>query len=262
MIKYIKPLLTKFTIFARDRMGFSRPPRLFLKQDSKNGMCALGKTAHYDPNNGAITIFISGRHPKDILRSYAHELVHHTQNCRGDLSPEKMKTMNAAYAQENEHMRKMEEEAYLQGNMCFRDWEDGLDNKLKYKIYIAEQIFLKENKKMSVKLNKEDLKKLISKLLERNNDSSGDRPEEEPADSESLDSAEDCGGCGSEDCPVCAAAGDDSDEIETQAEGQAEGGNEVKGNRMTPEDEEGIYENRFTPRNNKLFDKLVKKWVK
>ena len=168
MIEDLKPLLGKLAIFAKDRLGFEYPPKLFLKQDAENGGCSLGKTAHYDPSEKAITIFISNRHPKDILRSFTHELVHHCQNLRGDLSPEKMKTMNKNYAQENDHMRKMEEEAYLEGNMCFRDWEDGLEDKLQYKITIAiaEQKFLKENKQMTVKIDKQFLKGLITKLLE------------------------------------------------------------------------------------------------
>ena len=153
-----------------------RPPKLFLKQDQQNGQCMLGKTAHYDPQNMAITLYVTNRHPKDILRSFAHELVHHCQNERGDLAPEKMKSMNKNYAQENDHMRKMEEEAYLQGNMCFRDWEDGLDDKLQYKMKIAEQKFLKENKNMSVKISKKELKSLIEKLLsERTKRDSEDR---------------------------------------------------------------------------------------
>ena len=144
MYEQIQPLLKKFIVFAKDRMNFKEPPRLFLKSDSKNANCALGKTAYYDPQEKSITLYITNRHPKDIMRSFAHELVHHCQNERGDLSIDKMKTLNKNYAQENDHMRKMEEEAYLQGNMCFRDWEDGLDDKLQYKLQIAEQKFLKE----------------------------------------------------------------------------------------------------------------------
>ena len=165
MIQDLKPLIKKLTVFAKDNLKFEHPPRLFLKKDVENSKCALGKTAHYDPQNSSITLFISNRHPKDILRSYAHELVHHCQNERGDLSPEKMKTMTKNYAQENDHMRKMEQEAYLLGNMCFRDWEDGLDDKLQYKMQIAEQKYLKENKKMSVKLTKQFLKETIERLL-------------------------------------------------------------------------------------------------
>lgn len=161
----LRPLLKKFVFFAKDNLKFEKPPRLFLKQDSENQKCALGKTAHYDPQERAVTLYISGRHPKDIIRSFAHELVHHCQNERGDLAPEKMKTMTKNYAQENDHMRKMEQEAYLMGNMCFRDWEDGLDDKLQYKMSLAEQKFLKENKTMSVKITKQFLKETIEKLL-------------------------------------------------------------------------------------------------
>ena len=32
----------------------------------------------------------------------------------------------AGYAQKNKDLRQSEKEAYLKGNMCFRDWEDGL----------------------------------------------------------------------------------------------------------------------------------------
>lgn len=166
MIEDLKPLIRKFIIFAKDNLKFQRPPRLFLRNDAENSTCALGKTAHYDPGKSAITLYITNRHPKDILRSFAHELVHHCQNERGDLAPEKMKTLNKNYAQENDHMRKMEQEAYLMGNMCFRDWEDGLDNKLQYRMHVAEQKYLKENKKMSVKITKKFLKEAIQKVLE------------------------------------------------------------------------------------------------
>ena len=167
MIEEMKPLLKKLIIFAKDRLKFEHPPRLFLQNNKENGRAMLGNTAHYDPAQKSITLFITNRHPKDILRSFCHELVHHCQNERGDLSFEKLKTMNKNYAQENEHMRKMEEEAYLQGNMCFRDWEDGLDNKLQYTMQIAEQKFLKESKKMSVKITKKFLKETISKILDQ-----------------------------------------------------------------------------------------------
>ena len=154
--------------FAKDNLNFKRPPRLFLKQDTENSRCALGKTAYYDPQDKAVTLYITGRHPKDVIRSFAHELVHHCQYERGDLAPEKMKTMNKNYAQENDHMRKMEKEAYLMGNMCFRDWEDGLDDKLQYQITIAENKFLKEKKTMNKKTDTmKVLREKISIILEQ-----------------------------------------------------------------------------------------------
>mgnify|MGYP003131135061 CR=1 FL=1 len=90
MIDDIKPLIGKLSTFAKDRLGFSRPPKLFLKKDQDNSLKLLGKTAYYSPEDEAVTLYVTGRHPKDILRSLAHELVHHTQNLRGDLSAEKV----------------------------------------------------------------------------------------------------------------------------------------------------------------------------
>ena len=167
MIEQLKPLVGNLCSFAQKRLNFSRPPRLFLKKDLDNSQKMFGKTAFYDPNNESITLFITARHPKDILRSFSHELVHHTQNLRGDLSPEKCGHMDKNYAQNNKHMRNMEKEAYLEGNMCFRDWEDGLHDKEKILIKIAENKFLKENKQMSVKINKKFLKETIVKLLNK-----------------------------------------------------------------------------------------------
>ena len=147
-------------------MGFQHPPRLFLRSDSENAQKMLGKTAHYDPQEKAVTLFTHNRHPKDILRSYAHELVHHTQNLRGDLSPEKCGEMGQGYAQANGHMREMEREAYEKGNMCFRDWEDTLNDKDTYiMIKIAESKNLKENKLMTTKITKEFLKETIRRVL-------------------------------------------------------------------------------------------------
>ena len=166
MIDQLKPLIGKLTIFAKKRMGFRDPPRLFLRDDSENSKKILGKTAYYDPQAKAVTLFTHSRHPKDILRSYAHELVHHTQNLRGDLSSEKCGEMGQGYAQANGHMREMERQAYEEGNMCFRDWEDTLSDKENYIIMkIAESKILKENKTMAINITKEFLKETIRRIL-------------------------------------------------------------------------------------------------
>ena len=108
--------------FAQKRMGFTDPPKLFLRGDDKNAQNPLGKTAYYDPSQKSITIYITGRHPKDVMRSISHELVHHAQNCRGEF--DKPHQMGDGYAQNDAHMREMEREAYEVGNMVFRDFED------------------------------------------------------------------------------------------------------------------------------------------
>jgi len=157
----LQPLIKNLMGFAQNRMGFERPPKLFLKQDAENSKKVFAKTAYYDPQEESVTIFVTDRHPKDILRSLAHELVHHTQNLKGDLSPKKCGDLGPGYAQDNPHMREMERQAYEQGNMCFRDWED------KCKKQLEEVKFLKESKKMAIKISKNELKNLIGKLLKK-----------------------------------------------------------------------------------------------
>ena len=144
MIDTLKPLIKQFLPFAQERMGFDRPPKLFLKQDSQNASNPLGKTAFYDPSAMSITLFVSERHPKDVMRSLSHELVHHTQNCNGDFK--NAGEMGEGYAQNNPHMREMERQAYEMGNMCFRDWEDSI----KGTIY-NESLQKGVNKRMSIK---------------------------------------------------------------------------------------------------------------
>ena len=119
-------MVKQFLPFAQKRMGFKNPPKLFLRSDDNNAEKPLGKTAYYDPDNRSITVYVTGRHPKDVMRSISHELVHHTQNCRGEF--DKVGPMGDGYAQNDEHLREMEREAYEVGNMCFRDWEDSVKN--------------------------------------------------------------------------------------------------------------------------------------
>ena len=97
-------------------------PKVILRKDAENGALTLGRTAYYDPSELTIVLYTSNRHPKDILRSFAHELIHHVQNERGDLHLGD--SSDPQYAQNDEHLRKMEKEAYLQGNLLMRDFED------------------------------------------------------------------------------------------------------------------------------------------
>jgi len=107
---------------AVKKFNIRTTPKLLLRQDQENGAMTLGRTAFYDPSELKIVLYISGRHPKDILRSFAHELIHHVQNERGDL--QLGDSSDPQYAQKDDHLRKMEMEAYLKGNMLMRDFED------------------------------------------------------------------------------------------------------------------------------------------
>ena len=80
----LQPVVRKFLPYAKERMGFDDAPSIYLRTDPKNSDSIFGKTAHYDPDQRSIVLYIHNRHPKDVLRSLSHELVHHAQNCRGE----------------------------------------------------------------------------------------------------------------------------------------------------------------------------------
>ena len=133
----LNQLIQQFMPFAQERMGFKHPPRLFLRSDAQNASDMLGRTAQYNPTENTVVIYVTDRHPKDILRSLSHELVHHTQNGRGDF--ENGCGTEPGYAQNDEHMRKCEAEAYLHGSgFLFRDWEDSL--KKENQVMLEEQL--------------------------------------------------------------------------------------------------------------------------
>jgi len=132
-----------------DRIGFKKPPTLFFDSDPSNASKTLGKTAYYDPQSHEVHVYVDGRHPKDMLRSIAHELIHHQQNLEGRLNVGGYQ--GEGYYLENKEMQKLEQEAMLNGNAYLREYED----KLK----------LEENKKMSIKDWKN--KELFENLAER-----------------------------------------------------------------------------------------------
>lgn len=100
-------------------------PKIIMSSDTQYQNNPFGKTAYYSPHHHTVTIFTAGRHIKDILRSFAHELIHHSQNITGMFDPSQANSLNnPRYAEENPHLRMMEEDAYLRGNMIFRSWED------------------------------------------------------------------------------------------------------------------------------------------
>jgi hypothetical protein len=98
-------------------------PEVKIRKDLAEASDIFGKTAYYDPGKKEIVLYVSGRHPKDVLRSFAHEMVHHKQNLENRL--ENIQTTNT---NEDGDLQKLEEEAYLLGNMMFRTWEDKVKN--------------------------------------------------------------------------------------------------------------------------------------
>jgi hypothetical protein len=110
--------------YMMGRLDIKSPPnRLILKQSEENAKQLWAYTGNYDPETKNITLFITNRHHVDILRSFAHEVIHHWQNENGQLGGRNDQPEDR-YAQKNPHMRKMEKQAYLLGNIIYRDWQD------------------------------------------------------------------------------------------------------------------------------------------
>ena len=118
-----KELLVSLTMYMMDHINIDPLPDLiFIEDDTQNAKDLLGKTAYYNPENKSITLYTYGRHPKDILRSYAHEMIHHKQNLEGKLT-----NINTQNINEDEYLKELEAEAYTYGNgLLFRGWENSI----------------------------------------------------------------------------------------------------------------------------------------
>lgn len=141
-IENIKALINSFYPYAQKKLGFDEPIKIrYIIKDEENSKDPLGKTAYYNPEKKSVTLFILNRHPKDILRSFAHELTHHAQYCRGEFDNDENLDTEEGYAQRNPLLRKMEEEAYMMGGMLVRDWSDSLTQEKDKKVLMM----IKEN---------------------------------------------------------------------------------------------------------------------
>lgn len=147
-----KKLIHAFYPYAKKQLNFNLPVKIrYDFGNVSNAQNPLGKTGNYEPATNTITIYTLGRHPKDILRSFCHELVHHSQRCRGefDNTEDNLQSTEIGYAQENDHLRAMEEEAYRLSGIIVRDWEDKLKKeKQKELVMIMENDELPEVKKV------------------------------------------------------------------------------------------------------------------
>lgn len=154
MIKILKMLLP----FSRKCLKYDVAPVIKLLDRESDKQEILGSTAFYNPLDYSVSVYTHGRLPKDILRSITHELVHHAQACRGDLTGHEQTDLG--YAQNNPHLRDMEKEAYLYGNMLLRDFED------KYKQQLQENAIYKQEK-YTMKLNEWKETEMFDMLMEK-----------------------------------------------------------------------------------------------
>ena len=124
--EYTKYMASVLEYMIDEGMKVTPLPEIKINKDEANASNFFGKTAYYDPNVKEIVLFVEGRHPKDIVRSFVHEMIHHMQNLEGRLG--NIKTSNT---NEDDDLLEIEKEAYLKGNITFRNWEDNYKNKNK-----------------------------------------------------------------------------------------------------------------------------------
>lgn len=98
-------------------------PEVKIRQDVSEASNIFGKTAYYDTIKKEIVLYTHSRHPKDILRSFTHEMIHHIQNLEGRIGKVHTENIN-----KDEYLLELEKEAYLRGNLTLRGWEDNIKN--------------------------------------------------------------------------------------------------------------------------------------
>ena len=118
--KYIASLLE---YMIDQKMNILPLPEVKIIRDEVNASDFFGRTAYYDPNKKEIVLYVEGRHDKDIVRSFSHEMIHHMQNLENRLG-----TISTSNTNEDDALLELEKEAYLLGNITFRNWEDSIKN--------------------------------------------------------------------------------------------------------------------------------------
>ena len=117
ILKYFKEIGFEYEPLPRIELnGTPNPPdELFIK------------TGYYDPVENKLVLFIDGRHIKDILRTFCHEMVHRNQQLvdpDGFASHVSDKPLN-----EDPELKEIESEAFLYGNLLFRQFTERYTHK-------------------------------------------------------------------------------------------------------------------------------------
>ena len=113
--KYIKSLVK----FMLKHDYTTKPlPKIVLNNTQQKGVFI--NTGKYIPSEKTVVLYVKERHPKDVLRSLAHELIHHNQYIHGDLTED----MCSERITDSDDVLPFEEEAYLEGNIAFRSWTE------------------------------------------------------------------------------------------------------------------------------------------
>ena len=97
----------------------------------------FSRTGYYEPSDNSIHIIYKNRHPKDVLRTLAHELIHHSQRLKGIVKKGALSQMERdpgfsskiMYMDNHPEKSYLEGDAFLRSNLLFRSWHDQMAHK-------------------------------------------------------------------------------------------------------------------------------------
>jgi cytidyltransferase-like protein len=96
--KELAPMMDSFVSFASEKLGIKSLPSVRFKGDGDE----YNSFAAYDPAKNELSVSTKHRHPMDVFRSVAHELVHHKQNEEGRIGKDIAKEGSTGSDVENE----------------------------------------------------------------------------------------------------------------------------------------------------------------
>lgn len=145
-----EPYIKSLAEFINKTYKVKPYPKIKISNKNQEEEKVFVKTAWYDPQEKLVMLYARNRWPKDVLRSFCHEMIHHYQNLEGRLA-------NDAYSGQeiinDDRLMKLEEEAYLKGNIMFRSWTESMQKQIE-----SEPT---EHMRKLIKLNEEQMEQLI-----------------------------------------------------------------------------------------------------
>lgn len=117
---YAKYLNSLYRFMVKEGYTSDPKPRVVIEDKPQDEEVFIS-TGYYNPDDGSVHLFTYGRHIKDILRSFAHELIHHRQDVEGRLSEGSYSGQRIV---DDRKLVGLEEEAYKDGNIAFRRWTE------------------------------------------------------------------------------------------------------------------------------------------
>ena len=119
MFNYTKYLKSLFDYMEKNGYRKKPYPKIHLNNKKQDEELFI-TTGYYDNEADEIVLFINGRHPKDVLRTFAHELIHWKQRRTGVLKDDDGATTSLS----DKRLEMLESEAYKDGNIAFRKWTE------------------------------------------------------------------------------------------------------------------------------------------